>query len=125
MQKQTFNRLAAFFILAQVIIIFVTVFLFAPPITEGRLVAWIFSGLLIATLYNAALIGFLPAFWQAKVKAMQWYLFVSPIYFVFFVLMVTAGGGISLIGVLLSALCLIQYAFAIAAIRAEKSNPIV
>lgn len=125
MQKQTFNRLAALFIVAQIIIIFVTVFLFAPPITEGRLVAWFFSGLLIAILYNAALIGFLPAFWQAKVKAMQWYLFVSPIYFVFFVLMVTAGGGISLVGVLLSALCLIQYAFAIAAIRAEKSNPIV
>lgn len=122
MTKGIFHRLAAQLLIVQVLLIFASVFIFSPPVPEGRAVEWLIAGLIWSLLYSVTLIGFLPAFWQAKVKAMQWFLFIAPIYFVFYVLLVTAGGGVMFAGILLSSACLIQYAFAIAAIRAQKTN---
>ncbi|WP_119395523.1 DUF2069 domain-containing protein [Salinibius halmophilus] len=125
MKQGIYHRLAAQFILLQVLIILAAVFIFSPPVQEGRVIEWILAGLFWATIFSAALLGFLPAFWQANVKAMQWFLFVAPIYFVFYVLVVTAAGPVMLAGIALSVVCLLQYAFTIAAIRAQKSNPTV
>lgn len=112
------NHWAALLMIAQVVLIFATVFLYAPPIPPGKFINWLLAGMVMATLYSAALIGFVPAFIAGRVKAMQWFLFVAPIYFIFYVLMTT--GSITVFGASLSALCLVHYVLNIAAIRQLK-----